>query len=258
MYQAEAEAEREPRLLTIDFMGIGSDKLETSTTTGFQLTARRSMPSCLRKIKPHMLQQLLFPNPDQVEISEPIIKTLELFPLHTSNCKEGDIVDRQLPSITARIKFSELAAPFYNDALNVSSEKEGNGNGNGLQQICAASEKGVSSTSRGAGEGAGFTAKQCVEAPRSQLPIAKKLSLQRFLQKRKDRYCCYLLIFFREYTRDHCGSVPRILDFDYNPGAFLTRDFPTRFQSSEVLIGCVVVVILDGRRLVIFMVLSDE
>ncbi|KAH9329320.1 hypothetical protein KI387_001428, partial [Taxus chinensis] len=145
-----AEADHQPRLLTIDFMGIGSDKLETSNSSSTscchqQLTTRRSMQWCLRKIKPHMLQQVLFPNPE-VEISEPIIETLELFPLHTSNCKEGDIVDRQSPSITARIKFSELAAPFYNDAPNVSSEKAGkNGNGNGLQQIYRPSEMGVSS-----------------------------------------------------------------------------------------------------------------
>ncbi|KAH9329319.1 hypothetical protein KI387_001427, partial [Taxus chinensis] len=194
MYHAEAEAEREPRLLTIDFMGIGSDKLETSISSSSssscchqQLTTRRSMQWCLRKIKPHMLQQLLFPN-HEVEISQPIIKTLELFPLHTSNCKEGDIVDRQSPSITAPMNFFE-AAPFYNDALNVSSQKvgngNGNGNGNGLQHIYPASEKGVYSINRGAG--AGFTATQSVEeAPRSQLPISKKLSLQRFLQKRKD------------------------------------------------------------------------
>ncbi|KAH9329318.1 hypothetical protein KI387_001426, partial [Taxus chinensis] len=183
-----AEAEREPRLLTIDFMGIGSDKLETSISSSSscchqQLTTRRSMQWCLRKIKPHMLQQVFFPNPE-VEISRPIIKTLELFPLHTprvgSNCKEGDIVDRQSPS---PINFFE-AAPFNNDALNVSSEKVGNGNGNDLQHIYPASEKGVSSTNRGAG--AGFTATQSVEAARSQLPIAKKLSIQRFLQKRKD------------------------------------------------------------------------
>ncbi|XP_057846204.2 uncharacterized protein LOC131055910 [Cryptomeria japonica] len=141
------------QLFTIDFMGVGSPQLDCPQ----QLLHRRSMQSCLGKIKPQMLQQVLshgcfsdsenFHREDQIGVSEGI-KTLDLFPLHPLGFQSNSKQDKG-------------QSAFYNyPRQSVSNSQEST---DGEKQSHA------------------------VEISNANLPMAKRISLQRFLQKRKDR-----------------------------------------------------------------------
>ncbi|XP_057846203.2 uncharacterized protein LOC131055909 [Cryptomeria japonica] len=84
------------QLFTIDLLGIGRDnngspQLDSAMDCHQQLVHSRSTQSCLGKIRPHLLQQVLsqgclsdsenFHREDHIGVSEGI-KTWDLFPLH--------------------------------------------------------------------------------------------------------------------------------------------------------------------------------
>ncbi|XP_057814691.2 protein TIFY 9 isoform X2 [Cryptomeria japonica] len=207
----------QPELLTIDFLGIGSDKNDSPQLDSAMdcHQQRRSMQSCLRKIKPHMLQQVLsqecFSNSgfSPAEIHDKVsegIKTLDLFPQHSLGFQFNGKQDKyQLPLLDTQIEFPKGAAAmdfrppteqsssqltiFSSGTVNVYSDIS-SGKAGAIMMLAAAgsgkaspSDQSVSST---------FVSKISNSLPvlrilRKELPMAKKLSLQRFLEKRKDR-----------------------------------------------------------------------
>lgn len=80
----------QPRLLTIDFLGIGSEIDGAEATKPAmdcqqQHMKRQSNQSCLGKINPYILQQVLCQS--QMEADSAVskgMKTMELFPQHAS------------------------------------------------------------------------------------------------------------------------------------------------------------------------------
>ncbi|GLJ39070.1 hypothetical protein SUGI_0796460 [Cryptomeria japonica] len=123
----------QPHLVTIDFLGIGINRSATENTSSAmdchrQVMKRREMQSCLRKIKPHMLQQVL----SHCGVSEDL-KTIELFPQHATGF-QSDSKDTQQRFRDTQFSISEGAALnlkpptkpsssqlmlLYNGALNV-------------------------------------------------------------------------------------------------------------------------------------------
>ncbi|GLJ39068.1 hypothetical protein SUGI_0796440 [Cryptomeria japonica] len=84
------------QLVTIDFLGIGSNKTAKENGRSAmdfhpQLMKRRAIQTCLRKIKPHMLQQVL----SHCGVSEDL-KTMQLFPQHATGF-QSDNKDSQQP-----------------------------------------------------------------------------------------------------------------------------------------------------------------
>ncbi|GLJ49980.1 hypothetical protein SUGI_1063000 [Cryptomeria japonica] len=160
----------QPQLFTIDFLGIGSDQNGSP-----QLLHSRSMQSCLGNIKPHMLQQVpshgllsdseIFHREGQIRVCEGI-KTLDLFPQHPlgfqSNGKQGMSESALLDT---QIEISE--AVTTNPAILY----------NYPRQSVSNSEESTE----------GGKQRHAVETSNANLPMAKRLSLQRFLQKRKER-----------------------------------------------------------------------
>ncbi|GLJ49986.1 hypothetical protein SUGI_1063120 [Cryptomeria japonica] len=210
----------QPELLTIDFLGIGSDKNDSPQLDSAMdcHQQRRSMQSCLGKIRPHMLQQVLshgcfsdsekFQRQSYIGVSEGI-KTLDLFPQHSlgfqSNCKKDDsqsaLLDREIHEIseattTNRTSSAQLTI-FYNGAVkvydHVSSRKAeaiimlAFANEDALPSTTASNCLRKKSDSNSEESTGGVKQSHAVETSNSNLPIANKLSLQRFLQKRKDR-----------------------------------------------------------------------
>ncbi|GLJ39066.1 hypothetical protein SUGI_0796400 [Cryptomeria japonica] len=213
----------EPQLVTIDFLGIGRDGSATENTSSDmdcqrQVLKRRGIQSCLGKIKPHMLQQVLSDGylsnleHSHREDSEDL-KTMELFPQHATGFR-SDSEDRQLLFLDSETSSSEAAAAFdeskppakpsssqlmlfYNGAVyfygNVSSDKAKDimsmaaGNGNTANTSnCEALSKGLKeSVSDLEGSANGAKERHPLGISHWKLPIAKKKSLQRFLQKRK-------------------------------------------------------------------------
>ncbi|XP_059069237.1 protein TIFY 9 [Cryptomeria japonica] len=168
----------QPQLLTIDFMGIGSDENGSPQLDCLQqLLRRRSMQSCLGKIKPQMLQQVLshgcfsdsenFHREGQIGVCEGI-KTLDLFPQHPLGFQSNVKQDKtQSALLDAQIEISE-AVPSS-------------------PQLTILNDYPRQSVSKLEESTHGRKQSHAVETLNANLPIAKRLSLQRFLQKRKDR-----------------------------------------------------------------------
>ncbi|GLJ39065.1 hypothetical protein SUGI_0796380 [Cryptomeria japonica] len=190
----------QPRLLTIDFLGIGSqiDGAENTSPAmdcQHQRMKRQSNQSCLGKIKPYILQQVLCQS--QMEVNSAVsegIKTMELFPRHGS----GFQLENSKPP------FKELMI-FYNGEMkvfpDVSPERAeaimmlaaGNGNILHSDEVSSFSTTASNILPLPTGLRKNVTISEEFSAEANQtlfhakLPMAKKLSLQRFLEKRKDR-----------------------------------------------------------------------
>ncbi|XP_057833098.2 protein TIFY 10b [Cryptomeria japonica] len=198
----------QPHFITIDFLGIGNDETAKENTSSAmdsqpQLMKRRAMQSCLRKIKPHMLQQVL----SDCGVSEDL-KTMQLFPQHAGGF-QLDNKDYQLPlldtkfSISEALNFKPPTKPsssqlmlFYNGVLNVygniSSDKAkvimtmaaSNGNTANLSNCEAFPKPLRESISKLQGSA---NQRHHLGIAHWKLPLAKKKSLGRFLQKRTAR-----------------------------------------------------------------------
>ncbi|XP_057846207.1 uncharacterized protein LOC131055915 [Cryptomeria japonica] len=176
----------QPQMFTIDFLGIGSDEkgspqLDSAMDCHHQqLVHSRSTPSYLGKIKPFMLQQGLshgcpsdpekFHREGQIGACEGI-KTLDLFPLHPLGFQSNSKQDKsQSVLLDTQIEISE-AVP-----TNPSSA-----------QLSILYNYPTQSVSNSEESTQGGKQSHAVKTPNANLPMAKRLSLQRFLQKRKER-----------------------------------------------------------------------
>ncbi|XP_057833097.2 uncharacterized protein LOC131043885 [Cryptomeria japonica] len=191
----------QPHLVTIDFLGIGSDETAKENTTSAmdsqpQLMKRQAMQSCLRKIKPHMVRQVL----SHCEVSEDL-KTMELFSQHAtgfgSDSKDSQIsISEALNLKTPTKPSSSQLMLLYNGALNVysnvSSDKAqaimtmaaGNGNSANISNCVAFSKRLRESVSNSEGSA---NQRHHLGIAHWKLRIAKRKSLGRFLQKRTAR-----------------------------------------------------------------------
>ncbi|GLJ49985.1 hypothetical protein SUGI_1063110 [Cryptomeria japonica] len=206
----------QPQLFTIDFLGIGSDENGSPQLDSHQhLLHKRSMQSCLGKIKPYMLQQVLshgcrsdsqnFHSEGHIGVCEGI-KTMDLFPQHPlgfqSNGKqESALLDRKTEiceDVTTNPSSPQLTI-FYNGAVKVYNDVSSR-EAEAIIMLAAANEDALPSStpsnisnllrksvSNPEESTQGAKQSHAIETSNANLPIAKKLSLQRFLQKRKDR-----------------------------------------------------------------------
>ncbi|XP_057846206.2 protein TIFY 10b [Cryptomeria japonica] len=173
------------QLFTIDFLGIASDEngspqLDSTMDCPKQLVHSRSTQSYLGKIKPFMLQQVLshgclsdskkIHREGQIRVCEGI-KTLDLFPQHPlgfqSSSKQDNsqsgLLDTQIEipeAVPANPSSTQLTILYNYPRHSVSNSQESTQGGK---------------------------QRHAVETSNANLPLAKRLSLQRFLQKRKDR-----------------------------------------------------------------------
>jgi len=191
----------QPRLLTIDFLGIGNETDEAETIKPpmdcqQQHMKRQSNQSCLGKINPYILQQVLCQS--QMEVNSAVsegMKTMELFPHHAS----GFQLENSKPPGKELVIFYNGEMKVFPDVSPQRAEAimllaAGNGNVLHPDEDSSSSATASNSLPLPTGLRTNITNQEEFSAGVNQtlfnakLPMEKKLSLQRFLEKRKDRH----------------------------------------------------------------------